>query len=411
MAGSGVAPPGAKILIVDDNPTNLRLLLEVLETRGHSVLVATSGAKALQVVAQARPDLVLLDVMMPVMDGYEVCRRLKADPATAEIPVVFITANDQADSVVAGFRAGAVDYIPKPFRQEEVLARVQAHIDVHRLTRELEGKNEALEETNQQLTQAHEERDQAQKRLITELQRELQTAHDLQMALMPTAPPAVGGVTAAGRCLPASQVGGDLFQYYQTSTCLAVALADVTGHGMQAAIPAVMFSGILDMQMRSDRDLAGIFDGLNEVLCQRLARRTHVTLTMFRVDPRTRVVMLANAGCPYPCHFERDRQRLSEVPMDALPLGVKRGVAYVVRERRLTPGDYLVLYSDGIAEATDAAGEVFGFDRTLATVESACRLGLPPEQVIDHIVAAIAQFVGPTPQADDITCVVVRMEE
>ena len=142
---------GSEILIVDDNPINLKVLLHVLETAGHSVSVSTSGEKALEIAGRAPPDLVLLDVMMPSMDGYEVCRRLKQDTSTESIPVIFITANDQTEAVVAGFDAGGVDYIPKPFRQEEVLARVHTHLQNRRLSQALAEKNEELIQRNQKL--------------------------------------------------------------------------------------------------------------------------------------------------------------------------------------------------------------------------------------------------------------------
>ncbi len=134
-----------RVLTVDDNPTNLKLLLQVLEARGHKVMVATEGAAALKIAKQANPDLVLLDVVMPEMDGFEVCRRLKAEPETAAIPVIFLTGRDEKEAVIAGFQAGGVDYVVKPFREEEVLARVTAHIQLRRLHLALEEKNRELE--------------------------------------------------------------------------------------------------------------------------------------------------------------------------------------------------------------------------------------------------------------------------
>ena len=147
-------PRGARVLTVDDNPTNLKVLLQMLEAAGNSVLVATNGADALKIAAQALPDLILLDVVMPGMDGYEVCRRLKEDGATESIPVVFLTARDQKEDIIAGFRAGRVDYITKPFQAEEVLARVATHVRLRHLTEELREKNAALVAKNSQLERA-----------------------------------------------------------------------------------------------------------------------------------------------------------------------------------------------------------------------------------------------------------------
>ncbi len=136
----------AKILLVDDQPANLDVLCELLGSRGYGVLLAPSGRVALQSASRAVPDLILLDVMMPEMDGFETCRRLRQDARTREIPVIFITARDLEEDVVIGFRAGGVDYITKPFKEEEVLVRVETHVRMNRLARALAEKNRELEE-------------------------------------------------------------------------------------------------------------------------------------------------------------------------------------------------------------------------------------------------------------------------
>lgn len=136
--------PAATVLIVDDVPANLGVLLEFLGNAGFKVLVAESGAGALEQLAYARPDIVLLDVMMPGLDGLEVCRRLKKEPATRDIPVIFMTALTETIDKVAGFEAGGVDYVSKPVQPEEVLARVRAHLEIRRLQQEVEEKNRAL---------------------------------------------------------------------------------------------------------------------------------------------------------------------------------------------------------------------------------------------------------------------------
>ncbi|NKB71884.1 MAG: response regulator [Candidatus Latescibacteria bacterium] len=136
----------ARILLVDDQPTNLDVLSALLEREGCRLHIAPNGRVALKVVHQMRPDLILLDVVMPGMDGFEVCRQLKAEAETAAIPVVFITARDLTENVVDGFDVGGVDYITKPFQDKEVLARLRTHLNLSRLNRELLAKNRALEE-------------------------------------------------------------------------------------------------------------------------------------------------------------------------------------------------------------------------------------------------------------------------
>jgi two-component system sensor histidine kinase/response regulator len=143
---------GGNILIVDDTPANLRLLTDMLRRSGYAVRPVLSGRLALEAVRAAPPDLVLLDINMPVMDGYEVCGHLKSDPQWAGIPVIFISALQETLEKVKGFAVGGVDYITKPFQYEEVEARVKTHLEVARLRRELERHNTRLEETVRQRT-------------------------------------------------------------------------------------------------------------------------------------------------------------------------------------------------------------------------------------------------------------------
>jgi DNA-binding response OmpR family regulator len=136
---------GARILIVDDVPANLDVLSLTLEDSGYNVLVATSGEMALKVAAQAGPELILLDVSMPGIDGFEACRRLKAAPETRDAPVLFLTARNEVEGILEGFQSGGVDYITKPFQVEEVLIRIRTHLERSRLIRQLAELNAHLE--------------------------------------------------------------------------------------------------------------------------------------------------------------------------------------------------------------------------------------------------------------------------
>lgn len=141
----------ANILIVDDTQSNLRLLVDLLKKKGYKVCPVTNGKMALSEVKGMMPDLILLDIMMPEMDGYEVCRQLKADEATREIPVIFMSALDEVLDKVKAFGVGGVDYITKPFQLKEVLARVETHIELRRLQKRLEDRNEELSKTVEEL--------------------------------------------------------------------------------------------------------------------------------------------------------------------------------------------------------------------------------------------------------------------
>jgi len=144
----------ATVLLVDDNPNNLQVLFGILEPMGHRLLVARSGRDALKIASRALPDLVLLDIMMPEMDGFEVCAHLLTDPHTASTAVIFISALDDTDSKIRGLELGAVDYITKPFQAEEVTARVGTHLTVAQLRARLADQNQQLASAKQHILQA-----------------------------------------------------------------------------------------------------------------------------------------------------------------------------------------------------------------------------------------------------------------
>ena len=160
MDEQGMDLSGARILIVDDMPANLDVLAQALEDEGYEILAAPSGEIALKNARATRPDLILLDVVMPGLDGYETCRQLKDDAQTRNIPVIFITARTEIEGIVEGFAVGGVDYIAKPFRKEEVLVRARTHLEKARLTQALQEKNRALKEEISHRQQATRERNQ-----------------------------------------------------------------------------------------------------------------------------------------------------------------------------------------------------------------------------------------------------------
>lgn len=163
-----------RILIADDTSASLDLLSRVLEPQGYEILAVSSGKDAIQLAARAKPDLVLLDVVMPGHDGFHVCRTLKAEPETRDTPVIFITSKNETENVLKGFRVGAVDYIFKPFQAEEVITRVATHLKISRLTRELQQRNAELEAEMVKRREAEHARDKADQRLSTLARREAQ---------------------------------------------------------------------------------------------------------------------------------------------------------------------------------------------------------------------------------------------
>lgn len=175
--------PKADILIIDDTPENLNLLSTMLSEQGYKVRSVTKGSTGLRGAQAACPDLILLDVNMPQMNGYEVCQHLKADERTREIPVIFISALGDALDKVKAFRVGGVDYITKPFQVEEVLARIENHLTIRRLSQQLQQQNILLSEQNIQLSREIEERKQAEEALRQSEAREREKARELEQTL------------------------------------------------------------------------------------------------------------------------------------------------------------------------------------------------------------------------------------
>ena len=242
------------------------------------------------------------------------------------------------------------------------------------------------------------------------LEEELQTAHDMQMGLMPKESPQVEGFDIAGRSIPASEVGGDFFQYFDHSGKLSLAMADVTGHAMAAAIPVVLFDGVLESQIHRGDPVKVLFRELNQTLHRILDNRTFVCFTLGELDPVTSTFRVSNGGCPYPYHFQASSGELAELQMDAYPLGVRPDTEYPEMETQLQPGDSVVFCSDGIIEAENPSGELFGYDRTMETIRQSCGERLSAEETIGRLLDVVNAFRGDVPQKDDMTCVVLRVE-
>lgn len=250
----------------------------------------------------------------------------------------------------------------------------------------------------------------AERALLQEFEDELQTARQLQMNLMPTAPPRISGLDIAGRCEMVNHVGGDFFQYFTDEDKLALCLADVTGHAMEAAVPVMMFSGVLKTEMGYDHSVVHLFSKLNATMHSSLGRRTFICFQLGEVNLTTRRLELANSGCPYPFHYRASTGDLSELQVDAYPLGVRAETTYSAIEVSLEEGDYIVFCSDGIVEAVNTDEQMFGFEQTATTIHSGCADALSAEQLIDYLLDAVQKFAGDVSQGHDMTCVVLRIK-
>ncbi len=372
------------LLLVDDAPANIQIANAILKD-DYRVRVATSGAKALELVrTRPVPDLILLDVGMPEMDGYEVCERLKADPETREIPVIFLTGKTDAEDETRGFAVGAVDYIHKPFLPAIVKARVQTHL--------------ALREARAQLS-----------RQLSAIQSELAMAREMQLAILPREAPRVEGIEIAARYVPMTSVAGDLYDFIPLDEKrFGVLVADVSGHGVPAALVASMLKMAFASQAPNASDPAQVLRGLNQALCGKMDRH-FVTAAYLFVDCEKGTIDYAGAGHPPILVYSRSGSNARALQQNGLFLGMFPAAKYSAIRIPIAAGDRCVVYTDGISEACNPKGEEFGVDGLQSLVEA--EPDLPSDAFADRVLEAVKAWTGrPSGEGhdDDITLLVIR---
>jgi len=370
-----------RILIVDDIKANVDVLVQALRN-DYKLSVALDGASALRSVGKNPPDLVLLDIMMPGIDGYEVCRRLRASEQTRDIPVMFLTSLEDVQDKARGFEIGANDYLTKPFEILEVKARVRslvrakAYADAIREAREME----------------------------------LSIAREIQMGILPSdlSTCTTGtGLDIHAVLEPAQQVGGDLYDVLRAGDDrVAVVLGDVSGKGIPASLfMAVTMTLIRSMTRQYERP-EDIIRHVSDELVTQNPRKMFVTMACLVYDLRSRQVTCANAGhnpAVLLRHGEPPRFVFSPTGMVA---GLFPGNSVCGESLELEAEDTLVLFSDGVTEAFNKDEELFGDKRLLARLadepgQSAC-------ETVSSILRAVRNHASGAPQSDDISIVAVR---
>jgi phosphoserine phosphatase RsbU/P len=379
-----VAPSAQKlILIVDDTPLNIGVISGALKD-SYKTKVATNGEKALALAsAEEKPDLILLDIMMPGMDGYEVCLRLKADPATSEIPVIFLTGQTSAEDETRGFEVGAVDYVHKPFSPAVVKARVRSHI--------------LLREARAQLA--------AQ---LLALNTELEMARQIQLSILPHSIPKLAGLDIAAHYLPMTSVAGDFYDFIQIDEKhIGILIADVSGHGLPSALIASMLQVALTGQASHASEPDKVLLGLNRAFCGKFTRN-FVTAAYVYMDLENNFMRYAGAGHPPMFQWRNSTGKATQVLENGLVLGIIEEASYEALEFLLEPGDRYVLCTDGILEAANSAQEQFGEGRLMCFIES--QKDLATDQFSQMLLNDLSRWSNqPTEQGqqDDITLLVI----
>jgi sigma-B regulation protein RsbU (phosphoserine phosphatase) len=384
--------PTAKILIVDDEPLNTDFLKQELEEADCEISTAANGQEALENVRSDPPDLILLDIMMPVMDGFEALRRLQADPLTRSIPVIVISAASEVQSVVKGLELGAEDFLPKPFEPKILHARISSSLEKKRL---------------HDLEQVY----------LKGLQNELDIAREIQQGFLPRELPQVDGWQLAAYFKSAREVAGDFYDAFTLPGGELVCLVgDVCGKGVGAALFMTLFRSLIRAAFTEDvfqppsrMSWLSHAEHLKHVISStsRYVEHTHEQANMFAtafaavVDPRNGNVAYVNCGNE-PGLVAGRTGTLVELPPTGPVLGVIPGARFDVREFSLDPGDVLLTFTDGIPDALNAAGEPFGTDRVRAVLGEGPQA---PAALLERLQASLSDFVGPTEAFDDITVV------
>lgn len=330
--------PQKTILIVDDTPINIGVISGALKDI-YKTKVATSGEKALAIAnGNDKPDLILLDVMMPEMDGYEVCRRLKANRDTREIPVIFLTGQTGTDDETKGFEVGAVDYIHKPFSEAVVKARVRTHL--------------MLREAHAQIA-----------RQLIAINIEMEMARQIQLSILPKSTPKLQGIEIVARYMPMTSVAGDFYDFIVVDEKrLGILVADVSGHGLPSALIASMLQVALTAQVGHASDPARVLAGLNRALCGKF-EYNFVTAVYVYVDLEKKMLTYAGAGHPPLLFWGKSTGNAKEVLENGLFLGMFPEAIYKSLQLPFAAGDRGVLYTDGIPETKNPAEVEFGTGR------------------------------------------------
>ena len=374
------------VLLVDDAPANIQVVNSILKD-SYRIRVATNGAKALELAkATPAPDLILLDIVMPEMDGYEVCNRLKATPETRDIPVIFLTGKTETDDETKGFEVGAVDYIHKPFSPPIVKARVQTHLVLRGIREQLAQQLEAIRS-------------------------ELETARQIQLSILPRELPKIRGLDVAARYVPMSAVAGDFYDFIIVDEKrLGILVADVSGHGMPAALISSMLKIALAGQSAQAQDPAAVLSGLNRALCGKFQGH-YVTAAYALVDMEKRTIAYAGAGHPPFVLRELSTGKAREVAENGLFLGSFPHATYSAVEMPFREGDWGVLYTDGVLEATDPSRQEFGAERLKLFLENNRNLGV--DQFVDGLIEELSRWSdrasGREPE-DDITILAIHFK-
>lgn len=367
---------GETILIVDDHP-DVRAYVRVAFQQNYRTLEAEDGRQGLELARRHKPDLIISDVMMPNMDGYDMCRALKGERETAHIPIILLTARATDDMKVEGLEIGADDYLGKPFNVRELQVRVRNLLAIR-------GQERSLRKS-------------------------LEMAHRVQTSMLPPSVPHIKGLDIASFSQPAREVGGDYYDFVpHGDSRLGIIIGDVSGKGMPAALYMTMTKGLVQAVGGSETSPKRALTAINKQFRKASDAYSFISLLYAVIDADARKLVFSSAGHTPMIHHSEGKT--SYVKARGMAVGIEDGRLFdrVVGEHELEikSGDTFVLYTDGITEAMNASQETFGEQRLLDLV--AGNGDADAAALLNRIQEAYSAFVGSEEQSDDMTAVVIR---
>jgi len=381
------------ILAVDDTPENLDVVKGILSPE-YIVKAATSGPMALKIAEKQPPDIILLDIMMPDMDGYEVCRRLKENEHTKDVPVIFLTAMDQTTDEARGFELGAADYMTKPVNPPILKARVGTHLALKKSMDDLQSAFNIIRK--------HKER----------MEQELNVGHDIQMSMLPlTFPPFPDRKEFNIHAIlkPAREVGGDFYDFFFISDDeICLVLGDVSGKGVPAALFMAVTLTMIKTQAVDDPSPASIVTRVNDELSADNPASMFVTLFLAIANVRTGEVRFSNAG-HNPPYILRSNSSLDTLDQRHGPIiGAVEGVAFREDQVQLEAKDTLLVFTDGVTEAMNSAQQLYAEPRLESCIGKSAGV---PDQLTVEILNDVEKHASEAEQADDITILAFQIEQ
>lgn len=357
------------VLVVDDTPANIQILMETLKD-DYRIIAAVNGRRALQLAASTPPpDIILLDVMMPEMDGYEVCAKLKADAKTRDIPIIFITAMNDAQDETKGLELGAVDYITKPFSQAVVLARVKSHLELKQAREILKNQNVILEQRVEERTKEVLELQKTEfdLRMAKEkVENELNIAAQIQKSILPSsfsAYPDRKEFELHAFMQPARYIGGDFYDFFFIDdNTLALVVADVSDKGVPAALFMMVSRTLIHSLAVDNPSPSVVLEKANNVMCQNNDSGMFVTVFLAFYNVSSGKLTATNGGHSASLIIDPDgasREWATHGPA----LGFMEELPYKEETIDLEVGQTLFLYTDGVTEAMSQDNVLFGLGK------------------------------------------------